>query len=54
MPVSVGRLRNGPGAVVDGVLEFEHEVKLYVSESATIGEVKGATPVRFSGDKPED
>jgi hypothetical protein len=44
----------GPGAVVEGPLEFEREVKLYVSETATIGEVKGATPVRFSGDEPND
>ena len=44
----------GPGAVVQRALEFEREVKLYVSESATIGEVKGATAVRFSGAEPED
>jgi cytoskeletal protein CcmA (bactofilin family) len=44
----------GPGAVVDGALEFEREVKLYVSDSATIGEVKGATAIRFSGDEPKD
>jgi hypothetical protein len=40
--------------VVDGTLEFEREVELYVSETATIGEVKGATAVRYSGDEPGD
>jgi hypothetical protein len=43
----------GPGAVVDGTLKFERAVKLYVSESAKIGSVEGATPVMFSGDEPE-
>ena len=42
----------GPGAVVDGRLRFEREVKLYVSSSATIGKVEGATPIRFEGDQP--
>ena len=41
----------GPGATVQGPLKFEREVKLYVSDRATIGEVTGATPVKFSGDK---
>ena len=42
----------GPGAVVEGTLKFERAVRLYVSDSATIGPVTGATPVRFSGDQP--
>jgi len=42
----------GPGSVVQGNLRFEREVKLYVSDKATIGPVTGATPVRFSGDSP--
>jgi DUF4097 and DUF4098 domain-containing protein YvlB len=42
----------GPNAVVDGTLRFEREVKLYVSNTATIGKVEGATPVRFDGDEP--
>ncbi|HNR23466.1 MAG TPA: hypothetical protein PKL49_10630 [Steroidobacteraceae bacterium] len=41
-----------PGAVVAGPLKFDREVKLYVSDRATIGEVIGATPVMFSGDQP--
>jgi len=40
----------GPGAVVQGTLKFEREVKLYVSDRATIGTVVGATPIRFAGD----
>jgi len=42
----------GPRAVVEGTLDFRREVELFVSDSAQIGEVKGATAVRFAGDKP--
>lgn len=43
-----------PGAVVSGPLVFEQEVKLYVSTRATVGPIKGATAVPFSGPRPED
>lgn len=42
----------GPRAVVKGSLVFERDVELFVSDSARIGEVKGAKPVMFSGDNP--
>ncbi|WP_266169185.1 hypothetical protein [Dyella subtropica] len=42
----------GPHAVVQGTLEFRREVVLQVSDSAQIGPVKGATPVKFSGEAP--
>ncbi|MBL0162229.1 MAG: hypothetical protein IPP82_00905 [Xanthomonadales bacterium] len=42
----------GPRAVVKGALVFERKVELLVSDSAQIGEVTGAKPVRFSGDHP--
>jgi DUF4097 and DUF4098 domain-containing protein YvlB len=42
----------GPGAVVEGSLHFEREVALYVSDTATIGPVTGATPIKFSGPNP--
>jgi cytoskeletal protein CcmA (bactofilin family) len=42
----------GPGAVVQGELRFERNVKLYVSDKATIGTVSGATPIPFSGETP--
>lgn len=42
----------GPRAVVKGTLEFEREVELLVSDSATIGAVKGATVVKFAGENP--
>jgi cytoskeletal protein CcmA (bactofilin family) len=42
----------GPGSVVGGTLTFERDVKLYVSDRATIGRVAGATAVRFSGERP--
>ncbi|HZF16420.1 MAG TPA: hypothetical protein VE046_10795 [Steroidobacteraceae bacterium] len=44
------RIVIGPGAVVDGPLRFERDVKLYVSDRAKIGAVTGATPVTYSGD----
>ncbi len=42
----------GPGAVVQGTLDFEREVTLHVSDRATVGAIKGATAVKFSGDNP--
>jgi hypothetical protein len=42
----------GPGATVTGTLRFEHEVKLYVSDRATIGPVEGAKANVYSGDRP--
>jgi DUF4097 and DUF4098 domain-containing protein YvlB len=42
----------GPGAVVQGALRFERPVELYVSETATIGPVTGATAIRYSGTAP--
>ena len=42
----------GPGSVVQGTLNFEREVELYVSDTATIGAVEGAKVVRFSGERP--
>lgn len=42
----------GPDAVVQGTLQFDHEVELYVSNTAKIGTVSGATPVPFSGEEP--
>ncbi|HEY6455736.1 MAG TPA: hypothetical protein VIY90_10705 [Steroidobacteraceae bacterium] len=46
------RIVIGPGAVVSGTLKFERDVKLYVSDSATIGAVQGATAIVYSGDQP--
>jgi hypothetical protein len=43
----------GPGATVRGTLRFKREVKLFVSERATIGPVEGATPILFSGERPD-
>ncbi len=48
------RIVIGPGAAVSGTLRFERDVRLYVSDKATIGPVMGATVIRFSGDHPPD
>lgn len=42
----------GPDAVVDGPLEFELPVKLYVHSSAKVGPISGATPIAFSTPTP--
>ena len=46
------RIVIGPHATVQGSLVFKREVELYVSDSATIGNVAGAKPIKFSGDRP--
>lgn len=46
------RIVIGPNAAVAGVLKFEREVELFVSDSAKIGAVTGATAKRFSGSEP--
>jgi cytoskeletal protein CcmA (bactofilin family) len=48
------RIVIGPGAVVSGPLVFEQEVKLYVSDRATVGPIQGATAIRFSGATPPE
>jgi DUF4097 and DUF4098 domain-containing protein YvlB len=44
----------GPGAIVQGTLKFEREVKLFVSDTATIGLVEGAEAVKFTGERPPE
>jgi hypothetical protein len=51
-PEHLPRIVIGPGAVVKGTLQFKREVRLFVSERATIGPVEGAKPERFAGDAP--
>ena len=46
------RIVIGPGAVVQGDLRFEHDVRLYVSDKATTGPITGAAAIAFSGDSP--
>lgn len=46
------RIVIGPHAVVDGTLEFRREVDLYVSDTAKVGTITGATANKFSGDRP--
>ena len=42
----------GPHAVVKGDLTFERPVDLFVSDSASVGNVSGATAKKFSGSAP--
>lgn len=42
----------GPDARVEGTLEFRQEVELFVHETASVGEIRGATATRFSGATP--
>jgi DUF4097 and DUF4098 domain-containing protein YvlB len=43
------RIVIGPNAVVEGPLVFKREVNLYVHKTARIGQVTGATAVRYDG-----
>ena len=45
------RIIVGPDARVDGPMVFEHEVKLYVHSTATVGDIRGATAIRYDGDR---
>jgi len=45
------RIVIGPEAQVNGPMRFKREVRLYVHASASIGEVQGATPIRYEGEK---
>ena len=45
---AIPRVVIGPGAVVEGALVFEREVKLHVHASARTGAVQGATAQRYS------
>ena len=49
---SVPQVVIGPGAIVKGKLRFRRDVKLYVSDQATIDSVEGATVIKFSGAHP--
>ena len=50
------RIVIGPGSRVEGTIELEHEVDLYISDKAEVGGVGGVMSmddaVRFSGDSP--
>ena len=48
------RIVIGPKSQILGELRFERDVRLYVHESARIGRVTGAEPVRYSGAAPGD
>jgi hypothetical protein len=48
------RIVIGPGAVVSGALVFDLEVRLYVSDHATVGPIKGTAAIKFSGSRPPD
>jgi hypothetical protein len=52
--ILLGLRDDGHRAAVDGPLNFEREVSLYVSDKATIGPVQGATIVKHSGDRPPE
>ncbi|MDG2525147.1 hypothetical protein P6166_07240 [Stenotrophomonas sp. HITSZ_GD] len=46
------RIVIGPQVVVDGPLDFELPVQLYVHSSAKTGKITGATPIAFSSATP--
>ena len=50
------RIVIGPGSVVEGNIELEREVELFISDTAQVGGVTGEMSLqdaqRFSGDTP--
>lgn len=42
----------GPDTVIDGELTFERPVKLLIHDTASVGKIRGADAVRFSGQTP--
>ena len=46
------RIILGRNVVVEGPIRIEREVQLYIHESARTGEISGAEPISFSGDRP--
>lgn len=46
------RIVIGPHAQIRGTLKFKHDVDLFVSDTATIGDVDGAKVQKFSGAQP--
>lgn len=46
------RIVIGPHAVVQGTLTFKRTVDLYVSDSASVGKIEGATATKFRGEQP--
>jgi DUF4097 and DUF4098 domain-containing protein YvlB len=48
------RIVVGPGTVISGKLQFDQEVRLYVSDQATVGPIEGATAIKFNGPRPPD
>ena len=48
----IPRIVIGPNAVIQDSMVFERTVTLYVHTSARIGNVSGATPVRYDGATP--
>ena len=50
------RIVVGPGSRVEGTIEIEHEVELFISDTAEVGDVKGVMSIddatRFSGEEP--
>ena len=50
------RITIGPGSIIEGNIDLEREVELYISESAQVGGVTGVMSMddaeRFSGNRP--
>lgn len=54
LPINFGtqrvpRIVIGPEARVDGPLQFKRKVRLYVHDSARVGEISGASAIPYSG-----
>lgn len=44
----------GPGSSVEGILSFGRPVRLYIHDTASVGQIRGAEPIRYSGELPAE
>ncbi len=49
MTIAEGTSRSTPSVTVNGELRFEQSVRLFIHDSATVGEISGAEAGRYSG-----
>ena len=48
------RIVIGPDSTVLGDMSFERPVKLFIHDTASVGQIHGADPIRYSGEPPAE
>lgn len=44
----------GPDSTVKGAMSFERPVRLFIHDTASVGQIHGADPIRYSGELPAE